>query len=62
VYEGSSDPGEFRAATVAAAYAEFQGFPIDYFLDKPMILPQEGPPLVHARIERFVERGVFVRP
>jgi predicted amidohydrolase len=55
-------PGVFQPEAVAEAYASFQGFPLDCFLDNPMIQPQEGPALVRAHIERLFERGVFARP
>ncbi len=55
-------PGVFRPDAVAQAYGEFPGFPLDCFLDRPMLEPGEGPPLVRAQIERLFARGVFRRP
>ncbi len=57
----ASQPGVFRPEAVAAAYADFPGFPLDCFLESPMLLASEGPPLVRAQIERLTERGVFRR-
>jgi predicted amidohydrolase len=54
--------GAFRPEAVAEAYATFQGFPLDCFLERPMMVPGEGPPLVRAQIERLIERGVYQRP
>ncbi len=55
-------PGVFRPDAVAAAYAAFEGFPLDCFLDQPMLSAGEGPPLVRAQIDRLFARGVFHRP
>jgi hypothetical protein len=47
---------------VASAYEDFGGFPLDCFLDQPMVSAAEGPALVRSHIERLFERGVFQRP
>ena len=54
-------PGTFRPDAVAAAYAAFPGFPLDCFLERPMISPAEGPALVREQIERLLVGGVFRR-
>jgi predicted amidohydrolase len=54
-------PGAFRADAVAGAYAAFQGFPLDCFLERPMQSVAEGPALVRAQLERLYANGVFRR-
>jgi predicted amidohydrolase len=54
--------GRFRPEAVAAAYAEFPGFPLDCFLDQPMVSPAEGPALVRTQLERLFTSGVLRRP
>jgi predicted amidohydrolase len=49
----------FRPEAVAEAYANFPGFPLDCFLDKPMERAAEGPPLVQAQIMRLKAAGVY---
>jgi hypothetical protein len=55
-------PGRFRPEAVAAAYADFPGFPLDCFLDQPMVSPAEGPALVRAQLARLFTHGVLRRP
>jgi predicted amidohydrolase len=55
-------PGSFRPEAVVAAYAAFPGFPLDCFLDQPMVSAAEGPALVRAQIERLFAGGVLQRP
>jgi len=55
-------PGRFRPEAVAAAYERFEGFPLDCFLDEPMISAAEGPALVRAQLERLYANGVYRRP
>jgi predicted amidohydrolase len=55
-------PGAFRPEAVAAAYADFPGFPLDCFLGRPMQSAAEGPALVRAQLERLFARGVLQRP
>jgi predicted amidohydrolase len=55
-------PGRFSPAAVAPAYERFGGFPLDCFLNQPMVSAAEGPALVRLHIERLFERGVFHRP
>lgn len=52
----------FRPDAVVQAYRDFPGFPLDCFLDKPMELPGEGPPLVRRQIERLTESGILKPP
>jgi predicted amidohydrolase len=49
----------FRPEAVAEAYANFPGFPLDCFLDKPMERASEGPPMVQAQIMRLKTAGVY---
>ena len=58
----STEAGRFRPDAVASAYEGFGGFPLDCFLDQPMVSAAEGPALVRSHIERLFERGVFQRP
>lgn len=51
--------GRFRPGAVAEAYARFPGFPLDCFLDRPMMEASEGPKLVHRHIEHLRRVGVF---
>ncbi|MCU0757729.1 MAG: hypothetical protein MUF07_00820 [Steroidobacteraceae bacterium] len=55
-------PGAFRPEAVADAYARFEGFPLDCFLEQPMLQAAEGPARVRAHIERLFASGVFHRP
>ncbi len=57
----ATSPRRFRPEAVAEAYAAFPGFPLDCFLDQPMISPQEGTTLVRAQIDRLFDQGVFTR-
>jgi predicted amidohydrolase len=62
---GRIDLGALRRARARAARRPgiFRpGFPLDCFLQTPMMLPGEGPALVRGQIERLFERGVFARP
>ena len=52
----------FRPEAVVQAYRNFPGFPLDCFLDRPMELPGEGPPLVLRQIERLIESGILKPP
>lgn len=52
----------FRPEAVVQAYRDFPGFPLDCFLDRPMELPGEGPPLVLRQIERLIESGILKPP
>jgi predicted amidohydrolase len=51
--------GRFHPAMVAGAYDAFKGFPLDCFLDTPMMEAAEGAALVRAQIEHLCQTGVF---
>ncbi len=52
----------FRPESVARAYADFPGFPLDCFLGTPMETAAEGPKLVAAQIAALQARGVLTPP
>ncbi|MEY4357618.1 MAG: hypothetical protein RL469_944, partial [Pseudomonadota bacterium] len=52
----------FRPESVARAYADFPGFPLDCFLDAPMEAAAEGPKLVAAQIAALQALGVLTPP
>lgn len=52
----------FRPESVARAYADFPGFPLDCFLGTPMEEAAEGPKLVAAQIAALQARGVLTPP
>lgn len=54
--------GRFRPEAVADAYTRFPGFPLDCFLDQPMIEAWEGSDIVRAQIEKFLSAGIFKKP
>jgi hypothetical protein len=54
--------GRFRPEAVADAYAAFPGFPLNCFLDKPMIEAWEGSDIVRAQIEKLLSTGIFRAP
>jgi predicted amidohydrolase len=59
----ANDPAvRFDPKTVAAAYSNFPGFPLDCFLHTPMELASEGVALVAQQIEQLKQRGVFKTP
>jgi predicted amidohydrolase len=59
----ANDPAvRFDPKTVAAAYGNFPGFPLDCFLHTPMELASEGVALVAQQIEQLKQRGVFKTP
>ena len=49
----------FRPEAIVQAYRDYPSFPLDCFLDKPMELASEGPPLVKAQIERLTDAGIL---
>jgi len=51
--------GRFRPEAVADAYQRFPGFPLDCFLDQPMMEASEGPKLVHRHLEQLRRIGVI---
>jgi predicted amidohydrolase len=51
--------GRFRPEAIADAYQRFPGFPLDCFLDQPMIEASEGPKLVHRHLEQLRRIGVI---
>jgi hypothetical protein len=52
----------FDPRSVAAAYKDFPGFPLDCFLHTPMELASEGVALVTQHIEQLKQRGVIKAP
>jgi hypothetical protein len=59
----ANDPAvRFDPKTVAAAYSNFPGLPLDCFLHTPMELASEGVALVAQQIEQLKQRGVFKTP
>ncbi|MFZ9477561.1 MAG: nitrilase-related carbon-nitrogen hydrolase [Steroidobacteraceae bacterium] len=59
----ANDPAvRFDPRSVAAAYKDFPGFPLDCFLHTPMELASEGVALVVQQIEQLKQRGVLKAP
>ena len=59
----ANDPAvRFDPRSVAAAYKDFPGFPLDCFLHTPMELASEGVALVTQQIEQLKQRGVLKAP
>ena len=55
----SHHEGRFRPEAVAEAYQRFPGFPLDCFLEQPMMDASEGPKLVHQHLEQLRRIGVI---
>ena len=51
--------GRFRPEAIAEAYQRFPGFPLDCFLEKPMIEASEGTKLVNSQLEQLRRIGVI---
>ena len=51
--------GKFRPEAIAEAYQRFPGFPLDCFLEKPMIEASEGTKLVNSHLEQLRRIGVI---
>jgi predicted amidohydrolase len=49
----------FRPGEVTQPYAQYPGFPLDCFADKPMESPMQGSALTEAQIMRLRERGIY---
>jgi hypothetical protein len=41
------------------SYDSFKGFPLDWFLDTPMMQAAEGAALVRAQIDHLCQTGTF---
>lgn len=52
----------FAPGAVAAAYAQFPGFPLDCFRESPMTSGAQGLALVRAQVQRLQAAGVLAAP